>query len=83
VYKLLTYDPEQRITAEEALKHPCFHGLEKIYRARHSQHVRGKSQILPPIGHVMAGKNFSLSKNPREPVLNLSAVYPKKSFKVS
>lgn len=34
VYKMLTYDPEQRITAEEALKHPCFRGFEEIYEVR-------------------------------------------------
>jgi hypothetical protein len=31
---MLTYDPEQRITAEEALKHPCFVGIEEIYEQR-------------------------------------------------
>lgn len=83
VYRLLAYDPDQRISAEEALKHPCFRGMEEVYQARNSQRVRGKSQLFPPIGHLMPHKAFSLSKNPKEPVLNLSAVYPKKTFKVT
>lgn len=79
VYKLLAYDPEQRLSAQEALKHPCFRGMEEIYEQRFASSTSGKKrrsdsqQFLPPIS-----KGQSLPKN-NKPVsyLNQSDFYGK------
>lgn len=75
---MLAYDPEQRVTAQEALKHPCFRGLEEIYEQRFTTNVpvkkkkRSDSQEhLPPIG-----RNLSLPKKPVN-FLNQSELYGK------